>query len=246
MFSEFVGISSSLSQVALHTGHNSGKEYILRFLKASPFKKPQCVFIFSVSDKYVEGLVEDLYRSQSAIRMIIKDHVSDLKNVFRTREWLATKPMIVNIDMEGDPKEIDKELLKKGGVYQLEVIGGNHRMEAIQQLLRDYDTPEEVLKSIQRYPMRVYLGLSHAQKVTLAFWDNLVEEHKTKMNFDEVAILFREEMCNVFGLEAADPVPKITNSLKDVKSVAWRERIRKLLGCRVSNLTLGRLCNHRK
>ncbi len=189
---------------------------------------------YSILAKYVEGFVEDLFRSDSAIRSINNAHVANLKKMFKTRELLGTKPFIVNINMEGKPEDISLELLEKGDVYRMEVIGGNHRTEALQQLLRDAETPGWLKNSLKTHPMRVYLGLTHEQKVTLGFWDNLVDECRTKMHFDEVACLFRNELCNVFNNTLDDPVSKVTCSPKDEKSKEWRKRITKLLGCRVS------------
>ncbi len=42
-FRNFLGLRPSLGHVALHTGHNLWKEYILRFLKTPPFKNLKAI-----------------------------------------------------------------------------------------------------------------------------------------------------------------------------------------------------------
>ncbi len=192
------------------------------------------LIILFILVKYMEGHVEDLVAPDDPVRPLLMRHVASLKEQFENTQLLPSNPIIVNISLPGKDN-INKDLLEKGGVYMLEVLAGNHRREALQQLLSAAETPLWLKEKLKRWPMQVYLNLTKYQKIKVAYRDNMTEEYREGMTYQHIAVLFRKELLYAFGLGPDDPTPEVTNRKDEFNSAAkWRQGIADLLSCHVS------------
>lgn len=78
------------------------------------------------------------------------------------------------------------------GAVGVEVIGGNHTREAVQQLRRDACTPAELKKAIEFWPCKVYTGLSIKEKLHLGVAHNDLHTNSKNMQFPDHCFLFRQ------------------------------------------------------
>ena len=73
-------------------------------------------------------------REEFALRGIDEKFVTGLRKEFQTNKAIFVKPLMVIVGGVKSVSEYDSELLES---YKLEVIGGNHRRAALQELYQE-------------------------------------------------------------------------------------------------------------
>lgn len=102
---------------------------------------------------------------------------------------------------------VSKDDLIKGGRYSMEVLGGNHRREALQQLCHSAETKDT--ERFHTWPVKVYAGLNDLQKSKLATEHNMEDkrENKLDMSFEDHVRLIRRELFRAFQVEEEAQTP---------------------------------------
>ena len=118
--------------------------------------------------------------------------------------------------------EVRREDLPKG-IYEIEVIGGNHTRAALQVLRSKHPEREE----FSSWPVRVFAGLSDDQALKLGHEHNKAHEAARKTTFEEFCRLFRRKLTCTLG------TPGVSAGLRRRTLTPWKKKLVALLDLEV-------------
>ncbi|XP_062608884.1 centromere-associated protein E-like [Saccostrea cucullata] len=119
------------------------------------------------------------------VRALDNDHVDKICQQLKLAHGHYTT--LIGVLKEGRNNISNIDDLKNPNVEKIEVIGGNHTREALQQLHRDGDIDQQFCVL-----MDIYQNLSQGQVFHLGYLHNEMHESSKKMSFPEKVILFRK------------------------------------------------------
>lgn len=147
----------------------------------------------------------------------------DPSHVVKLKEAIRIDPILTHSIMLGHTEDTDVTRIKNG-TAKVEIIGGNHTRQAIQELLADDSLPASLKQKLAKWPCKVYNGLHPRQKLYLAIQHNTANENIKLMLYEDVCFLMRQEWHKTCALGLSD---------KDRDNI-WRTSLCSLLRLTVS------------
>lgn len=158
-----------------------------------------------------------------------KPQVDKLVEEISKRKSLRT-PLICHLPNIRKENVDERKIGCLEGLDEIEVLGGNHRRAALQEL--HSQNPDELHYSC--WPAVIYCSLSNEQALKLAIDSNIAEEVALPMGFEATCLFFREQLRSAIAranqMNEDGTVPSlITGPIL----TSWRKQLAQLLGLKV-------------
>ena len=160
-------------------------------------------------------------------RQLDSSHVKTLTE--EIRKFPTTKPLILGLITMKKEHVTLKDV--KEGIYEIEVIGGNHTRQVVQTLNQeDPDIPY-----YNTWPIRLYAGLSDHQALAKGYHHNRQHETMRMVTYDEEVRFFHHQLSITLEeakLLNADGTHPLKIPRADITK--WKKRLMAIKGYVVS------------